>query len=130
MANPAEPLIHEQHLHSLTVLQIHTDKPVGRPLPALHQFIPPHLFLHNTALCKPSVFQLHLIIIVDIIQPHHLVSPFQQTLHDIRPDKPGCAGDQYFHKIYFSNIIEEYQIISPIYSIFQPIHVPQEYYPL
>ena len=71
-----------------------------------------------------------LIIIVDIIQPHHLVSPFQQTLHDIRPDKPGCAGDQYFHKIYFSNIIEEYQIISPIYSIFQPIHVPQEYYPL
>ena len=97
MTNPIEPLIHEQHLHSLTVLQIHTDKTVSRPLPAMHQFIPPHLFLHNSALCKPAVFQLHLIIIVDIIQPHHLVSPFQQTLHNIRPDKPGCAGDQYFH---------------------------------
>ena len=90
----------KQHLHCLTVFQIHPDKTVAGMLTALHKLIPCHILPANSSLRQTGILQTHIVIVIDIIQTYHLISTLQQRLHHIRTDKTGCTGHQYLHNFF------------------------------
>ena len=72
-----EPLVGEKHPHRLPILQIHPDKAVSLIRMARSQFIPIHLLFPYARLLQATILQGRIIISIDIIQAHNLVSPLQ-----------------------------------------------------
>ena len=46
---------------------------------------------------QPRQLEARTVIIVEVVHPDHFVAARQQQLADVHADKPGGAGDQYFH---------------------------------
>ena len=55
---------------------------------------------HNSPglqICLVALFEVHRIVIGEIIDPHDLMSKVFQPLGRMGPDKSGSTCDQYFH---------------------------------
>ena len=103
IAHPVELLIGKQHLHRLPVFQIHPDKPIVRILRALRQLIPPDAIPIDTRLLQTAILQIHIIIIIQIIQAYDFIPALQETEGDEGGDETGGAGEEEFHIIYYCN---------------------------
>ncbi len=46
---------------------------------------------------QASLFEAHLVVVVEVVQPHHLMTRLAQPSGDVKTDKTGGAGDQILH---------------------------------
>ncbi len=40
---------------------------------------------------KPCVFEFHIVVVVDIIKPHHFIAPFKQCFGQMKTNKPSTS---------------------------------------
>ena len=49
---------------------------------------------HGCQLRQARPLQIHVVVVVEVVQPHHPVAFFQQALGDVKPDEACAAGNQ------------------------------------
>src|SRR5690625_127001 len=49
----------------------------------------------DACLTQSSELQVDIVVVIEIVQSHHLMAIRQQPLHQMKPDKSRSAGDQY-----------------------------------
>ena len=97
-----EPLGFEQGVDKGLVRQVGPDETVaGQYGTRRKRVFRERLRPRNPRLRQTGMLQPHGIIVVDIVETHHLVAPFRQPADGMVPDKSGSAGNQYFHRSSF-----------------------------
>ena len=91
--NLIKMLISKKHLHSLFVLKIHANKTKRGIFRTSNKLIPVYIFLRDAQCVQTTIFQVYVIIIIQIIQPDDFITTFQQTPAYIRANKTGCTGN-------------------------------------
>lgn len=89
----SHPCLGRQVNHGIELL---LGKELFRQLPIRHVEIRMAESLKRKQLCQSGLFQLRIIIIIEIIQANHGATAFKQTLGEIMADKAGSAGNKYF----------------------------------
>jgi hypothetical protein len=97
--HPVEPLGLEQRVEKRLVRQVRLDKTIPCPSRTPNQgMFPERCRRLDTGLGQPRVFQLHRIVVVQVVEPHHLVATLRQAAHGVKTDESGRAGHEYFHR--------------------------------
>src|SRR5215469_14852242 len=61
---------------------------------------------------EPRLFETHVVIIVEIIEPYQPLASLQQPLGDMKTDESGSAGDENRHKGPFSRSLSVEFVLS------------------
>jgi hypothetical protein len=72
----------EQLLHPLPVGQIEAKEPERRDL---------------LQLAETGLFEIHAVVVVEVVQTEHLIPPLQQGAGEMEPDETGRSGDEDAH---------------------------------
>lgn len=89
----SHPCLGRQINHPVELL---LGKELFRQLPIRHVEIRMTELLEFKQLGQTGLFQLRIVIIIEIIQPDHGTTVFKQAVGEIMADKTGSTGNEYF----------------------------------
>ena len=89
--NSIKVSICKQHLHCVGVFKIHPDKTETRVFCGFRELIPCHFIFRDSEFEKPSIFQVRVIVIIDIVESDNRIPRSSSFLLNKAADKSGSS---------------------------------------
>jgi len=105
----------EEPGHGFTVGDVEPDEGVVFVFGALYGFRPFHFGGIDAAFFEPAVFQVDVVIVVDVVNADYFVPSFEKPKGRVETDEASCSGDENFHELFLLVIVLKLRY-SPIFG--------------
>ncbi len=107
----------EESGYGFAVGDVEPDEGVVFVFGALYGFRPFHFGGIDAAFFEPAVFQVDVVIVVDVVNADYFVPSFEKPKGRVDTDEAGCSGDENFHELFLLVIILQLR--------YSPLFVPR-----